>query len=372
MDPRGAGLSYPLLTCDTYVENELKRLQRNLSLEKELKQADQDYFRCIDNFKDQGVDFSTYNSLSVAHDIELMRKAAKIKQWVLFGVSYSTMYAQFVANEFPDSVESMVLDSAVFPNIKGHHNFIARTMAPYRALLNYCETSSECVAPLQDLEQRIWYLHKRLNQYPLNVTIPHPYEADTLRVLLNGERFLSAIMMGVYGEKIFEDIPRIINELEAGQYESLVPYLEAYLMYSLDTQYGDISAEAHFCYEDKAFTDFDLMKQLAHELPAGYIRDTTLLVLNWPDYCDKMQIPPGNSKVATIKPNDIPMLFVHGELDTITLLNDVLEQKSNYNQSQLVTFPVSHSVLSADVCAEYTSAEFIANPTKDKIQLSCF
>jgi len=372
MDPRGAGLSYPLLMCDTYIENELKRLQRNLSLVQELKEVDQDYFRCIEKFKKQGVDFSSYNSLSVAYDVELMRKAARIEQWVLIGVSHATIYAQLMANEFPETIESMVLDSALFPNVKAHHNFIARTMAPYDALLNYCETSPECVAPIHDLEQRIWHLYEKLNQHPLKVNIPHPYEPDTLTVSLNGERFLSAIMTGMYGDKIFNDIPQIIIDLEAERYESLTPYLEAYFMYLLDERYGDVSANAHFCYEDKPFTDFDLMKQLAHELPEGYIRDTSLLALNWPDYCDKMQIAPGNSKVARIKPNKIPTLFVHGELDTITLLNDVLEQKSNFTQSQLVTYHVSHSVLSADECAEYVAAKFIANPALEQNQLVCF
>ena len=372
MDPRGAGLSYPLLMCETYVENEIKRLRRNLSLVQELKEGDQDYFHCIDKFKDQGVDFSTYNSLSVAHDVELMRKAAKIKQWVLIGVSHATIYAQLMANEFPESIEAMILDSAVFPNVKAHHNFVARTMAPYLTLLNYCDADPECVAPLQDLEDRIWHLHKKLNKRPINVNIPHPYEPETLTVMLNGERFLAAIMTGMYGTQIFKDIPQIIGDLEADEYESLTPYLEAHLMYLLDTRYGDVSANAHFCYEDKPFTDFKLMKELAHELPEGYIRDTTLLALNWPDYCTKMQVAPGNPSVARIRPNKIPTLFLHGELDTITPLTDVLTQKSNFKHSQLSTYNVSHSVLSADECAEYVAAKFIENTDIGQNNLNCF
>ena len=146
--------------------------------------------------------------------------------------------------------------------------------------------------------------------------------------MLNGERYLAAIMTGMYGTQIFKDIPQIIIDLEADQYESLAPYLEAHLMYLLDTRYGDVSADAHFCYEDKPFTDFDLMKDLALELPEGYIRDTTLLTLNCPDHCTKMQIEPGVPRVARIRPNEIPTLFLHGELDTITPLTDVLTQKS--------------------------------------------
>lgn len=372
IDPRGAGLSYPLLMCETFIDNELKRLQRNLTLEQELKEIDQDYYHCIDKFKIQGVDFSAYNSISVVHDIELMRKSAKVEQWVLLGVSYGTIYAQFVAFEYPDSVESMILDSATFPNLKAQHNFVTRTLAPYHALYDYCDANPECDEPIQNIKQRIWKLYQALNANSMQVEISHPYDMHTITIALNGERFLAAIMTGMYGKEIFKDIPQIIIDLEIGQFDSIKPYLEAHVAYLLDSNYGDVSADTHYCYEDKSFTDFALMKTLANELPEGYIRDTTLLALDWPDYCDKMQIRPGDPKIAKARSTEVPTLFLHGVLDTITPLSDVVEQKPHFTRSQLVTYNVSHSVLSTDECAEFVAGKFIDNTTIDREQLTCY
>jgi hypothetical protein len=47
IDPRGTGLSKPLLMCDTFVENETKRLKKNLSVTGQNEEVNKDYFKCI-------------------------------------------------------------------------------------------------------------------------------------------------------------------------------------------------------------------------------------------------------------------------------------------------------------------------------------
>lgn len=365
IDPRGTGLSEPLLTCDTYVENVLGRLQRNLTIEQEWLEADQDYYDCIDRFKSQGIDLSSYNSLSIAFDIEMMRKAARVDKWILIGVSYGATYAQLIAKEYPGSIEAMILDSATFPNLKSHHNFIERTLAPYEALYGYCEINSNCDAPIPNFKQRMWKLHQELNENPLEV------EIASLKIVLNGERFFAAISEGIYGETIFEDIPDIITELEQGESRAIRPYLEDHVSYLLDPSYGDVSTLSHYCYEDKAFIDFDLMRRLADELPEGYIRSMAILAIDWPDYCDRMEIEPGNPELAEATKTNIPSLFLHGELDTITPLSDVISQKSDFKNSQIVTFNLSHDILSSSECAEYIAAEFVDDNMTDVEKISC-
>lgn len=371
IDPRGTGLSEPLLTCDVFVDNVLDRLNRNMTIKEELTEGDKDYIECINKFKSQGVNLATYNSMSITHDIEMLRKAANVDQWVLVGVSYSTIYAQLLATEYPTTVESMILDSAAFPNLKMHHNFIEQTLAPYNALYNYCDISPECHVPIPDLKQRIWGLYQELSQRPLNIEIDHPSEQRKIPVVLNGNRFLAAILEGIYGESIFEDIPRIVVDLEAGRHESITPYLESHIAYLLDRSYGDVSAEGHYCYGDKPFTDFELMRTKAQDLPEGYIRDVSLLLIDWPDYCNKLQIGPANPKVAMATKTEVPSLFLHGELDTVTPLRDVISQKKNFKNSRLVTYNLSHGILSSDECAEIVASKFVNDYTIDQTSLDC-
>ena len=371
IDPRGTGLSKPLLTCDKFVENETLRLKNNLSFIEDKKAIDQDYYTCIEKFKAQKVDLSKYNSLSIANDVEMMRKATKIDQWVLIGVSYAATYAQIIATQYPDSIESMILDSATFPNLKLHDNYFQKTMAVYEALYNYCNAKAGCKKPIPNTEQRIWNLHKELNKNPIKLEIKHPYQNEKIEILLNGERFISSLIDGIYGKQIFSDLPKIIAELEARRTKAITPYLEDLASYLLDTSYGDISFHSHYCYEEKGYTDFTLIRKEANKLPSGYLRDTAILSLDFPDYCNKMEVTSGGPVIATATKTDIPTLFLHGTLDTITPLSDVINQRKSFSHHHLITYKSSHDVLSSEECSEVVAAKFIKNTNIDRKALDC-
>lgn len=371
IDPRGTGLSKPLLMCDTFVENETKRLKDNLSFAMHRSKESKDYFKCIDKFKNQGIDLSKYNSLSIANDVEMMRIASHIDQWVLVGVSYAATYAQIIATQYPDSVEAMVLDSATFPNIKPHDNYLDKTMASYLALYDYCSLTESCSTPLQNTKDRIWNLHRTLNLNPIQLELDHPYRSSKIDVLLNGERFISSLLNGTYGEKIFSDLPSIITELENRRAHTIIPYVEGYIAYLLDARYGDVSTISHYCYEDKPYTDFESIKKQADELPKGYIRNTALFSINYAQYCNEIDIGVGNPVVSMPTKTDIPSLFLHGKLDTITPLSDVVEQRKLFTNSRIVTYDFSHDVISSDECAEIVAAKFVRNSELNQLNLDC-
>ncbi len=372
IDPRGAGLSQPLLTCNKFVDSELLRLRSNLSLEDEMVDVDRDYFHCIDDFLSQGVDLSTYNSLSIANDIEAMRIAAGLDQWVLLGVSYGTIYAQAIANQFPASVETMVLDSAVFPNVKTHHNYIERTMASYRSLYNYCEKSQACSNADETIRDRIWSLYEALTDAPIKIDIEHPYQNQIIPLVLNGERFLRALFQGMYGMAIYSDIAFIVQELESRSYQRIKPYVQDYVAYELDRTYGDVSASAHYCFEDKPFIDFELINELIPKLPKRQIRESQALAMTWSNYCNRMQINRDISEIGQLsKPTAIPTLFLHGKFDTVTPLSDVELNRSNFYSHELVTFDLAHSILTSSTCAEEIAGQFIENQYLEDSQMYC-
>lgn len=371
IDPRGTGLSRPLLSCDSYVKNERQRLTKNLAIRKELALADQDYFDCIKRFQAADIDLSQYNTLAVAHDVEALRKAANIERWVLFGVSYSATYAQFIAAEYPSSIESMILDSIKFINLKMHHNFIDQTMASYHAMFSYCDISPNCKRPINNIEQRIDKLYTELNKKPAVVPALDYNSGQTINVVLNGGRFVNTLLNNVYGLSLFSDLPKIVTELEAGEHATIVPYVENYIAFLLDATYGDVSSAAHYCFEDKAYTDFDIIRSKIPLLPEGHIRDQAELFLDWPDYCSAMQVEPGPVKMAAKTQTDIPTLFLHGEFDTVTRLADVKSQLNGFNNARLKIYPSSHAVLGSDECAEFVAAKFVANYRIKQGELTC-
>lgn len=371
IDPRGTGLSRPLLSCQRFVENEAKRFKYNLSIEEEVAEVDLDYYHCIDEFLSEGVDLSAYNSFSIANDIEAMRKAAKVKQWVLLGVSYGSNYAQTVTDQFPESVEAMVLDSATIPWIKLHQDFIVKTTEPYRKLFNYCDSDPDCHNADKNMEQRIWTLFESLSDEPIIMPINILYEDTEIGFVLNGGRLFGALFEGIYGVDIFRDLPLIVSDLEVRKYKRLEPYVLAYSDYMLDRTYGDVSAITHYCVEDRPFIDYDLIARLVDDLPPGFIQDGARLSLEWPKYCERMKIKTKAPEQTPPRSIQVPTLFLHGKFDTATPLRDIVSSRQFFKNHELVTFDLSHSILTSSDCAEQLAAKFIDYHEFTNDQLDC-
>ncbi len=372
IDPRGSGLAKPLLTCDTFIENVETNLLENLSLKQAHKLSKTYYLDCIKDFKSEGIHLPAYNSLSVAKDVEMLRKTLGIKQWILYGVSHAATYAQLIANDYPNTISKMLLDSATFPNLKPHHVFPEYTLAAYEALYDYCEKNIDCDSPLENIEERFWALHKQLNQTPINTNVPHPGEqGKDIPVLLNGNLFINVILNGLYGKQIFSKVPKIITGLEKGDADIFVDNISWYLAYLLDDRFGDISSIAHHCYETKPFTDYELIAQKALQLPEGYIRESALLAQEWHDVCEHLDMEKSNPKVVEATKTDIPTLFLHGKFDTITPLKHVEKQLAGFSNSQLRTFRLSHGIFGIDPCADEMAAAFLLDPGVNLDHIRC-
>ena len=363
IDPRGTGLSQPLLTCQTFVDNEINRLQENLPVVEEWTLIDLDYARCINDFKSQGVDFNFYNSEVIARDVEFVRQLIDVPQWVLLGVSYSTVYAQFVVKKYPESVQALVLDSPVFPNLKRDHDYLRKIMFKYDLLFRNCGSPRKCQSPdePQKMFHFFWNMHRFLNDYPLILKVKHPYENEELKVTLNGQRLLASVLEGTYGMEIFTELREILFNIGQSDTKTIEPYLVSYLEYLLDQRYADMVIDSHYCYEDKAFIDFDKIRALVEYLPAGYIRYVNRLAIDWPDHCDAMEIIPAEANVAEPIMIDKPTLILQGELDSITPLSDVRAQEPYFTDLTVETFKLSHDILGNSDCAELLAAYFISH-----------
>lgn len=371
IDPRGAGLARPLLTCESFVDGERKRLRQNLSLRDEIVSVTADYQRCIDDLIATGIDLGTYHSFTIAHDIEALRRAAGIERWVLLGVSYAANYALTVADEFPGTVESMVLDSAFVSRVPLHQRYIEQTTRPFRLLYNYCRYDPGCSNSIEDVRARFWGLHARLNAAPVSLELELGDGRGRTPVALNGERFIATILNGTYDLQIYRDLPWIIGELERGEFTTFEPYLWAYVDYLLDPVWGDVSGMAHYCYEEKPFIDFARIRELIEQLPAGYLRETAPLFLDWPDHCAQMRITSVAPRLVPSRRLETPVLFLHGELDVVTPLSSVRRIQRYFDHSRLVRFDLAHGILGASDCARLLVSRFVHDPNTPRRQLEC-
>jgi len=121
-DQRGIGLSDPL-SCHAFEQSGLYR----------------SFGALIEACGDQlGTDRSFYTTADTVADIEAIRQAGGYEKLVLYGTSYGTKVAERYAQEYPEHVEALVLDSVVPPNGPNTLNLATFAAVP-RILRQLCE-----------------------------------------------------------------------------------------------------------------------------------------------------------------------------------------------------------------------------------------
>ena len=369
IDPRGAGLAEPLLVCRSFVDNERDRLRRSLTLREYMLESVTDEETCVDEYLALGVDLSAYNSLAIAQDVEALRKAAGVERWALLGVSYGANYALKIADLYPETVESLVLDSAYVSKIGLHEYFLESVLGPYELLFDYCDVDPECERPIANIENRFWDLEQKFDADPVMLTV-RLENGEAVEILLDGDRFVGAIMLAIYNPLIFRDLPGIITGLERGDLSNIEIYVEDYVRYLLDPSWSDISQMAHYCNEEKAQIDFTRIEALLDRLPAGFIRENARLAVEWPDQCDRMLIEETAPVAIPSRRSTIPTLFLHGYLDVITPLENVRKITRYFGDYRLLVLNVGHGVLPSAGCSRTATAKFLSDPDVSSEQLN--
>jgi pimeloyl-ACP methyl ester carboxylesterase len=132
-DPRGVGFSEPRVVCLTPAERDAER-QMNLGVDtstegvtKTKSQEDDDNKKCLSH---TGEDELTHiGTQDVIRDLDIMRKALRDEKLTYLGYGDGSRLGTGYAEDFPDKVNAMILDSPVNPA----YDWSARQTAMRRA-----------------------------------------------------------------------------------------------------------------------------------------------------------------------------------------------------------------------------------------------
>lgn len=364
IDPRGTGLSVPMLNCELYRNNQTKRFSQHLSLQQSFELSRQEYLDCIVQLQAQGIVLSAYNSLSVVQDVELLRRALDIEKWSLYGVSYGAVYAQLLAQHYPRTVEAMILDSAAFIDAKVNRTDTEYYLTPYRMLENYCQFAARCDRPLPEFATRLTHLIKKLNSMPITLDLSDMEISDVNHVVLDGNLLISTLINGLYGIEIYASMEQIVLELEQGSGNTVIPFVANYIWFLTDPDFADISMMSHFCAEEVPFWPAEQLQLTMQSLPAGHIRDLASQQLRWPDakHCQLIGASPATAELNQPLITDIPTLFLQGDLDVVTPLSDLNQRLLNFSNAKVQRYQLGHGVVGVEPCASSRMAEFLRQP----------
>lgn len=312
IDQRGTGYSIPRLDC-TERETLTPTLLSGILSDDEKKTAIINAFqRCRDRLSAQGIDLSAYNSAASAADINDLRFTLGYQQFNLYGDSYGTRLALTVMRDFPQAVRSVILDSTYPLEVNLYTALAPNAERGFNVLFHNCASDSTCNTAYPNLRMVFYNLVNQLNVNP--VTLSLSVGGVQYPVLLTGDLLIDVLFVGLYNPVVTASMPKMIYQIQAGEYSILQNRLRLYFDTSSALGMG-ISVQ---CAEEVLFNTgedvFIAAQGLQAEIAAFFPRSVQYLFAVCQGWTDVIPNPRENQPVTSA----IPALILAGELDPIT------------------------------------------------------
>jgi pimeloyl-ACP methyl ester carboxylesterase len=299
-----------------------------------------------------------YTSADTVADIEAIRRAGGYEKLVLYGTSYGTKVAELYAQEHPEHVEALVLDSVVPPN--GPDTFNRSTFAAIPRVLRQICAGGACYGltanPVADLAR----LLRRMRHGPLHARAFGP-AGHARTVLISPEGLLDVLLMGDFSGGLRAELVTTVRAAARGDMAPIARLFET-LHPSEDDEEEDFDGPLYFATtcEEQQFPfsrTASPAERLSESIAAADSHASDFLPFSAADAIGFSDIPscihwhystPAPATDQAPFPA-VPTLILSGADDLRTPTANAREVAAQIPGSQLLVVPyVGHSVLGED------------------------
>jgi len=357
VDQRGTGESQPLQCQDSLEMNPYSSVPEDFTNE-EVK----DCLAQLTTGND--IDLAQFTSENAIRDFDAVRAALGHEKINIYGGSYGTRAALVYMRLFPQSLNSVVLDS-VGPVEVPIGLFGQSAARSFKLLLENCQKDNACQHAYPNLAQEFKDLMVTLGQAPVTVNIAHPRLGTQTELVINDSKFISTLQMQLYSLTGRSLVPLIIHQANLGDFK---PF--AGLIAQTDTEKGiGIYMGLHLnivCNEDIPRISAQMLQDDANNDFAKGLSSKTMqdVCAVWPKYT----VNDDFYKPVTA---NIPTLILSGELDPVTPpSNGDKSAETLPNSHHIVAKNTAHIVASTK-CAVGLVNDFLTSLTPKSLDEEC-
>jgi pimeloyl-ACP methyl ester carboxylesterase len=362
MDVRGTGYSSPKF-CPELGSKFLEILAKNQNSTQDEQQKTIAAIACKQDLINRGIDLNSYNSLSIAKDLNALKEALRYDEWNVYGVSYGTYTAQVYANEFPQDIKSLILDSSISDIAEYYDSNTANYISSLNKVFEACKEDPNCNKQYPNLEKTYYETIEKLTKNPITVDVDKKI-VPSGKFTYNAEDFKIAIQQSLYYKKLIEVLPLLITQFNK-ENKSTLSTLVASFSGALGLDYGQYYCVS--CNEvlpNNSISEFNKNANGFSKLKGGlsfYKSDFSV--------CDKWNLGNGNSlkKINTLlnlSTITAPVLVFSGAFDPITPASNGKVTAARFKNNFLVTAPTGgHGPGFSNIGTKIVS-DFISDPTK--------
>jgi pimeloyl-ACP methyl ester carboxylesterase len=366
-DQRGTGLSEPVLNCDELNKTYAQDIHGLIPAATRDLVYPNAFISCNGLMIAQGVKLNAYTTFESAADVKDVLGVLGYQKVNLYGASYGTRLAQVVMREYPEIVQSAILDSVVPIETSLFKGYPISSESALKALFDTCKSSPKCDAAYPNLETVFWGLVSKLDANPITVT-SSTYPIGTVTESMTGSSFMSVVLGSIKNSSFISTAPQTIHRFEMGDYSTLIA-----AQYSLPFAFDGISPGLYIsmmCHEHILTNTLEELQGIG---TLHGVKDYDWL----PFYGGAAEIFKtckswgaqgpflGENEPLT---SDIPSLIITGKYDPVTPPSYGLQIAKNLSRSYYFEFSnLGHTPTAADTsgCAMDMAVEFLNDPTTE-------
>ena len=346
VDQRGTGKSNPLRCLDSEDES----LTNEEALEK-LKSCP----------KQLDADLRFYTTEIAMTDLDEVRAVLGYETINMYGASYGTRAALTYLRMFPEHVRTVTLDAVVEPDFVMFMDAADDGQAALDKFFARCKTDEACQSAFPDLRSEFESLLNRLEESPVDLTIPHPLTNKPLALKVTREFIANMVFNTLYVPDLVATLPLSIHVAYAD--ENYVPLISAAFLVNAGLYDGMFYAVA--CTEDAPLISAD---EAAQRSEGGVFGDRTV---DFVAVCAKWTKGVVSPEFREPISSDVPVLILSGEADPITPPRHAEEVATSlHNEIHLVFSGMGHGNL-ASRCSINIFRNFLENPDIADLDTAC-
>lgn len=361
IDTRGTGNSLPKL-CPDLGRKFLEILAKNQNSIEDEQQKVKEAITCKETIENNGIDVTQYNSNSIAKDLNALKTALNLKKWSVYGTSYGTYMAQIYANNYPEDIQSLILDSPISDISQYYNQNTVNFMNSLEKVFDECKNDPKCNKQYPDLEKAFYNTITKLSKNPITVNVNKKI-IPSGKFTYNVEDFKISIQQAIYNKKLIQVLPLLITEFNHENKDVLSSLVSAFSG-ALHLDYGMYYCVS--CNEAVNFNSLDTFdkKSMAYNKLNGgmsFYKSDFKVCEKWNLGTVRHKL---NDNLSRFYSSNIPVLIFSGEYDPITPASNGVIISNKLKNSFLVTVPASGHVPSFTMTGMKIVNDFITNPNQ--------
>ncbi|MFM0515252.1 alpha/beta fold hydrolase [Paraburkholderia sp. RL17-373-BIF-A] len=330
---------------------------------------------CHDRLVAQGIELRNFNTIESEADLVDLRKALKIGQWNLYGLSYGTDLALSLIRDHPEGIRSVIIDAVLPPSVVSLGWTWTNANEAVNNIFRTCASQPSCAAKYGDLASQFTTQVQKLEANPLTMTVTVPGTETTTPVVLDGGAILNWI--GSLPDPVvpIPSVPAAIHELVIGHPQKIA---EARAVAASPVGRGMVGYGLMYSVICSEWVPFEPASGILSQGRSAFPAYPETVLSQPPglpfmtEDCAVWNVPRASSSVRQVTNSSIPTLVLNGSFDGKSAPQWGIYAASTLSNATVITVPGSgHGALfqvqlptdtPARTCIQNIVASFLSNP----------